>query len=82
MTNSVKMPVEGFGVFQVRDKEECKESVLNAIRAGYRLIDTAASYTNEDAVGEAVCEADCGRNLYPRRAVHHIQDVGAGYAEL
>ena len=72
LTNSVKMPMEGFGVFQVRDKEECKESVLNAIRAGYRLIDTAASYTNEDAVG----------NLYPRRAVHHIQDVGAGYAEL
>lgn len=57
LTNSVKMPMEGFGVFQVRDKEECKESVLNAIRAGYRLIDTAASYTNEDAVGEAVREA-------------------------
>ena len=49
--------MEGFGVFQVRDKEECKESVLNAIRAGYRLIDTAASYTNEEAVGEAVREA-------------------------
>ena len=49
--------MEGFGVFQGRDKEECKESVLNAIRAGYRLIDTAASYTNEDAVGEAVREA-------------------------
>lgn len=57
LTNGVKMPMEGFGVFQVRDKEECKESVLNAIRAGYRLIDTAASYTNEDAVGEAVREA-------------------------
>ena len=57
LTNSIKMPMEGFGVFQVRDKEECKESVLNAIRAGYRLIDTAASYTNEDAVGEAVREA-------------------------
>lgn len=51
------MPMEGFGVFQVRDKAQCKESVLNAIRAGYRLIDTAASYTNEDAVGEAVREA-------------------------
>lgn len=57
LTNGIKMPMEGFGVFQVRDKEECKESVLNAIRAGYRLIDTAASYTNEDAVGEAVREA-------------------------
>ena len=55
--NGIKMPMEGFGVFQVRDKEECKESVLNAIRAGYRLIDTAASYTNEGAVGEAVREA-------------------------
>ena len=57
LTNGIKMPMEGFGVFQVRDKEECKESVLNAIRAGYRLIETAASYTNEDAVGEAVREA-------------------------
>lgn len=55
--NGIKMPMEGFGVFQVRDKEECKQSILNAIRAGYRLIDTAASYTNEDAVGEAVREA-------------------------
>lgn len=57
LQNGVKMPMEGFGVFQVRDKEECKRSVLDAIRAGYRLIDTAASYTNEDAVGEAVREA-------------------------
>lgn len=57
LSNKIKMPMEGFGVFQVRDKEECKQSVLNAIRAGYRLIDTAASYTNEDAVGVAVREA-------------------------
>lgn len=51
LSNGIKIPMEGFGVFQVRDKNECKEAVLNAIRAGYRLIDTAASYTNEDAVG-------------------------------
>lgn len=57
LNNNLKMPMEGFGVFQVRDKEECKQSILCAIRAGYRLIDTAASYTNEDAVGEAVREA-------------------------
>ena len=57
LSNGVKMPMEGFGVFQVRDKAECKRSVLDAIKAGYRLIDTAASYTNEDAVGEAVREA-------------------------
>ena len=57
LNNGLKMPMEGFGVFQVRDKEECRQSVLEAIKAGYRLIDTAASYTNEDAVGEAVREA-------------------------
>lgn len=57
LNNGLKMPLEGFGVFQVRDKEECRQSVLEAIKAGYRLIDTAASYTNENAVGEAVREA-------------------------
>ena len=57
LNNGIKMPMEGFGVFQVRDKEECKRSVLDAIKAGYRLTDTAASYTNADAGGEAVKEA-------------------------
>ncbi len=57
LSNGLDMPMEGFGVFQVRDKEECKQSILHAIRKGYRLIDTAASYTNEDAVGESVREA-------------------------
>ena len=57
LSNGLKMPLEGFGVFQVRDKEECRKSVLAAIRAGYRLIDTAAAYTNEYAVGDAVREA-------------------------
>ena len=54
LRNGIQMPQEGFGVFQVQDKDECRRSVLEAIRAGYRLIDTAASYTNEDAVGEDV----------------------------
>lgn len=44
----------GFGVFQVRDPAECERSVLDALRAGYRLIDTAASYLNEEAVGRAI----------------------------
>lgn len=57
LNNKINIPMEGFGVFQVHDKDECKQSVLDAIRTGYRLIDTAASYTNEDAVGEAVREA-------------------------
>ena len=57
LNNGVKMPVVGFGVFQVKDEEECKRVVLDAIDAGYRLIDTAASYTNEDAVGAGVKRA-------------------------
>ena len=42
--------MEGFGVFRVKDKAECQSAVYEAIRSGYRLIDTAANYTNEDAV--------------------------------
>ncbi len=57
LKNGIVMPMEGFGVFQVRDYDTCRESVLNAIKAGYRLIDTAASYGNEDAVGAAVRQA-------------------------
>lgn len=61
LNNHVKMPMEGFGVFQVRDKEECRRAVLDAIRAGYRLIDTAASYTNEKAVGRAMKKSGLAR---------------------
>lgn len=57
LSNGLQMPLEGFGVFQVPDKDVCRQSVLTAIRAGYRLFDTAASYTNEDAVGDAVRQA-------------------------
>jgi len=57
LNNQIKMPVLGLGVFQVSDKKECQESVYQAIKAGYRLIDTAASYMNEDAVGQAVKRA-------------------------
>lgn len=56
LNNGVEMPMEGFGVFQVPETE-CKEVVLNAIRTGYRLIDTASSYKNEQAVGAAIKEA-------------------------
>lgn len=52
--NQLKMPILGLGVFQVPDKKECQEIVYQAIKNGYRLIDTAASYINEDAVGKAV----------------------------
>lgn len=54
LNNRVRMPLLGFGVFQVPDLAECERSVAEAIRTGYRLIDTAASYGNEEAVGNAV----------------------------
>lgn len=54
LNNGVEMPILGFGVFQVTDLEECERSVLDAIHTGYRLIDTAASYMNEEAVGRAI----------------------------
>lgn len=57
LNNGIKMPMLGLGVFQVPDKKECQESVYQAIKEGYRLIDTAASYMNEDAVGKAVRQA-------------------------
>ena len=58
LNNGVKMPMEGFGVFQVRDTAVCQQAVRDAIDVGYRLIDTAASYGNEEAVGAAI--RDCG----------------------
>ena len=54
LNNGVEMPILGFGVFQVPDPKECEQSVLDAIESGYRLIDTAASYGNEEAVGTAI----------------------------
>ena len=69
LSNQLEMPMLGFGVFQVPDKKECEEVVYQAIKAGYRLIDTAAAYTNEDAVGagvkRAIQEGICTReNLF------------------
>ena len=54
INNGVKIPVLGFGVFQVADPKVCEESVFTAIHHGYRLIDTAAVYGNEEAVGAAI----------------------------
>ena len=58
LNNGIEMPLEGFGVFQVPDPAVCEQAVLDAIAAGYRLIDTAAAYMNEEAVGKAI--AKCG----------------------
>jgi 2,5-diketo-D-gluconate reductase A len=54
LNNGVQMPILGYGVFQIADAEECERSVADAIQTGYRLIDTAASYGNEEAVGKAI----------------------------
>jgi 2,5-diketo-D-gluconate reductase A len=54
LNNGVEMPILGFGVFQVPDPAECERSVRDAIDVGYRLLDTAASYGNEEAVGAAI----------------------------
>lgn len=62
LNNGVEMPILGFGVFQVPDPAECERSVLDAIATGYRLIDTAAAYGNEEAVGRAIRKSGVHRN--------------------
>lgn len=54
LNNGVKIPAIGYGVFRMKDPAECEEAVVQAIQSGYRLIDTAAAYENEEAVGRAI----------------------------
>lgn len=61
LNNGVEMPILGFGVFQVTDLAECEQSVITAIQTGYRLIDTASSYGNETAVGNAIKKSGVAR---------------------
>ncbi len=61
LNNGVKMPILGYGVFQVTDLEECERSVIDALETGYRLIDTAVSYGNEEAVGKAIRKSGIDR---------------------
>jgi 2,5-diketo-D-gluconate reductase A len=61
LNNGVEMPILGFGVFQVTDLAECERIVLDAISTGYRLIDTAQSYMNEEAVGRAIKQSGVAR---------------------
>lgn len=61
LKNGVQMPKEGFGVFQIRDLDECERVVLDAIDTGYQLIDTAESYGNESAVGKAIAKSGVNR---------------------
>jgi 2,5-diketo-D-gluconate reductase A len=61
LNNGVQMPLLGFGVFQIADAGECERCVVEAIQTGYRLIDTAAAYGNEEAVGKAIKRAGIER---------------------
>ncbi|MBE8726017.1 aldo/keto reductase [Flavobacterium hungaricum] len=61
LNNGVEMPILGFGVFQMQDQAECEQAVVDAIETGYRLIDTAASYMNEQAVGNGIKRSGIAR---------------------
>ena len=76
LNNGVQMPQQGLGVFQVTDQSVCKESVRTALQTGYRLIDTAACYGNERAVGEAVRESGIAREELFLTSKVWIQDAG------
>ena len=57
LNTGAKIPLEGFGVFQIPDRKQCEEVIYNAIKVGYRFFDTAAAYFNEEAVGKAIARA-------------------------
>src|SRR5919106_5058138 len=76
LNNGVKMPILGFGVYQVTNAEVCERSVYEALRTGYRLIDTAAAYLNEDAVGKAIKRSGVTRDELFVTTKLWIQDAG------
>ena len=76
LNNGVEMPMEGFGVFQVTDLSVCEQAVLDAIQSGYRLIDTASSYQNEEAVGRAIAKSGVPRKELFITTKVYIQQMG------
>ena len=76
LANGVRMPQEGFGVFQIPDHEEAKRVVRDALACGYRLVDTAAAYLNEHAVGEAIRESGLRREEVFVETKIWVQDYG------
>lgn len=76
LNNGIKMPMLGFGVFQVPDATQCEQAVLDAIESGYRLIDTAAAYMNEEAVGAAIKKCKVPRNELFITTKLWVQDAG------
>ncbi len=76
LNNGVQMPILGFGVFQIPDAQECTRCVVDAIQTGYRLIDTAASYTNEAAVGAGIRQSGVAREDLFVTTKLWVQDTG------
>jgi 2,5-diketo-D-gluconate reductase A len=76
LNNGIAMPLLGFGVFQMTDLDECERSVADALETGYRLIDTAAAYGNEEAVGKAIKESGVPRDELFITTKLWIQDTG------
>lgn len=98
LNNGIEMPMEGLGVYLVSDPAECEQAVSDALKAGYRLIDTAASYQNEEAVGAAVRKsgipreeifvttkiwvADFGDDKTPAAIERSLEKLDIGYIDL
>ncbi|KDB54328.1 methylglyoxal reductase [Sphaerotilus natans subsp. natans DSM 6575] len=80
LANGLRLPLAGFGVFQITDPAECSRSVVDAIAAGYRLIDTAASYQNEAAVGEGVRRSGVPRDQLFITSKLWVQDASEARA--
>ncbi len=76
LNNGIEMPILGFGVFQIQDAAECERCVIDAIETGYRLIDTAASYMNEQAVGNAIKRCGIARSELFVTTKLWLQDTG------
>ena len=76
LNNGLSMPVIGYGVFQIADAKECERSVVDAIESGYRLIDTAASYLNEEAVGHGLRKSGVAREQLFVTSKLWVQDTG------
>ena len=76
LKNGVQMPMEGFGVFTVEDLAQCEQAVLDAVASGYRLIDTAAAYFNEEAVGAAIRKCGISRDELFITTKLWVQDAG------
>jgi 2,5-diketo-D-gluconate reductase A len=78
LNNGVEMPILGFGVFQIADPADCEKAVTDALAAGYRAIDTAASYMNEEAVGRAIAASGIPRDELFVTTKLWIQGAGDG----